>query len=533
MTAILLLTAIILFVLAYFTYGKYIKNILKINNKNNTPAHLKMNNVDYVPANKYILLGHHFASIAGVGPIVGPILGATFGWVPAVLWIILGGIFIGAVHDFTSMVISIRKDGKTIGSIIEDFFGSEGKRVFLIFTWFTLILVIAVFIIVVSQTFVAHPEAGTASMLFILLAIVFGYSIYKLKINIGFATIFGIIFLFLCVWIGLNYPVKLSYNTWVIILIIYISIASITPVWILLQPRDYLNSFLLYTLLLGGTIGVFLYRPDIKLEVFKGFYDPGLGWLFPVLFVTIACGAISGFHSLVSSGTTSKQIDKESDAQFIGYGGMLLESVLAILAVITAIMLTRSEYTAAVKNPISLFSNGMGILLQTVGIPAIASVSFAALAISAFALTSLDTSARIGRYTFEEFFENFNFPILKNRIISSLITVGAGSLLAFNKEGAMSIWPLFGSANQMLASLALITATAYFINKHLQNKIVLIPAFIMFTITITALGSLIYKNILTHNWILVIIGIILFITAAYIITLPIKYKNKITGDKGA
>ena len=530
MTLFLLLISIILFVISYFIYGKYIRNILEIDDKNQTPANYKNDGVDYVPTNRYILLGHHFASIAGVGPIVGPILGSTFGWLPAVLWIILGSIFIGAVHDFTSMVISMRKQGKSIGSIIEDFLGSEGKKVFLIFTWFTLILVIAVFTITVANTFVAHPEAGTASVLFILLAVIFGFSIYKIKLNIIIATIFGVILLFLSIWGGLIFPLKLSYSTWVLILIIYIFIASITPVWILLQPRDYLNSFLLYTLLIGGIAGVFFYRPDIKLEVFKGFYDPDLGWLFPVLFVTIACGAISGFHSLVSSGTTSKQIDKESDAQFIGYGGMLLEGVLAILSVITAIILTRSEYIAAIKNPISLFSNGMGSLLHAVGIPTVISVSFAALAISAFALTSLDTSARIGRYTLEEFFENFSLPYFNNRFISSFITVGAGAALVFNKGGTMAIWPLFGSANQMLASLALIAATAYFINKHLQNKIVLFPAIIMFTITITALGSLIYKNFLSHNWPLVVIGIILFLTALYIIILPFKYKNKITGQ---
>ncbi|MCX8093685.1 MAG: carbon starvation protein A [Candidatus Goldbacteria bacterium] len=527
MTAVLLSVSIILFIIAYFTYGRYIRNILQINNNNKTPSHYKNDGIDYVPTNKFILMGHHFASIAGVGPIVGPILGVTFGWLPAVLWIILGGIFIGAVHDFTSMVISMRKQGKTIGSIIEDFLGSEGKKVFLIFTWFTLILVIAVFTIVVAQTFEKHPEAGTASMLFILLAILFGFSIYRLKLNIGIATLFGVVLLFLSILIGLNFPLKLTYNTWVFILIIYIFLASITPVWILLQPRDYLNSFLLYILLIGGLIGVFFYRPDIKLEVFRGFYDPGLGWLFPVLFVTIACGAISGFHSLVSSGTTSKQIDKESDTQFVGYGGMLLEGVLAILSIIIAIMLTRTEYLVAVKNPISLFSNGMGNLLQTIGIPSVISISFAALAISAFALTSLDTSARIGRYTFEEFFDSYDLPVLKNRIISSVITVGAGAALAFNKGGAMAIWPLFGSANQMLASLALIAATLYFVNKHLQVKIVLIPSIIMFTITISALGSLIYKNFLSHNWVLVIIGIILFITATYILTLPFKYKNKI------
>jgi carbon starvation protein len=529
MAAILLLISIFLFVLSYFTYGKYIGKTLKICDSSVTPAHNIKDTVDYVPTNKYVLLGHHFASIAGVGPIVGPILGASFGWGPAVLWIILGSIFIGAVHDFTSLVISMRNDGKSIGSIIEDFFGKEGKKVFLIFTWFTLILVIAVFTIIVSQTFVEHPEAGTASMLFILLAILFGISIYKLKINIAIATIPGVILLFFCVWAGINFPLKLPYNVWVSVILIYILIASIAPVWILLQPRDYLNSFLLYVLLLGGIIGVFIIKPEIKLETFTGMYNPELGCLFPILFVTIACGAISGFHSLVSSGTTSKQINKESDARFIGYGGMLIEGTLAILSIITAMMLTKTEFALAIKNPTALFSNGMGNLLHAIGIPVSVSISFAALAISAFALTSLDTSARIGRYTFIEFFEDFNLPFLKNRLAASLITVGAGALLAFNKNGTMSIWPLFGSANQLLAALALLAATAYFMNKRLPSKIVLIPSIIMFIIAITALAFMIHSNISSHNWPLVIIGIILFLTAVYIITLPFKYKNKITG----
>jgi len=526
MGALLALISLSLFIIAYFTYGNLISKILKIDNNNKAPSHTKNDGVDYVPTNRFILLGHHFASIAGVGPIVGPILGSTFGWGPAVLWIILGSIFIGGVHDYVSMVISMRKEGKTIGSIIEDFLGTEGKKVFLIFTWFTLILVIAVFTIVVSNTFIEHPEAGTASILFIFLAIIFGYSIYVLKLNIGIATIVGIILLFLSIYLGIKFPIKLSYNIWAIILLVYIFIASVTPVWILLQPRDYLNSFLLYVLIIGGFIGIIFYKPDIKLEFFKGFYDSNLGLLFPILFVTIACGAISGFHSLVASGTSSKQIDKETDAKFVSYGGMLLEGMLAIISVTAAIILTRAEYQQAVKNPVLLFSNGVGNFLHSIGISLKFSVSFAALAISAFALTSLDTSARIGRYTFQEFFEKSSFGLLKDKIIASLITVGAGALLLFNKQGAMSIWPLFGSANQMLAALALLTGTLYFINKGLKKEIVLIPAFIMFTVTITALLNVIFNNIKTKNILLIIIGIILFITALYILFLPFKKKKK-------
>ncbi len=524
----LLLTAILFFILAYFIYGRYISKLLNINDKNQVPSKAKNDGIDYVPANRFILLGHHFASIAGVGPIVGPILGATYGWLPAFLWIIFGSIFIGAVHDFLAIVISIRKEGKTIGSIIEDFLGEEGKIVFLIFTWFTLILVIAVFTIIVSKTFVAHPEAATASILFILLAVMFGYSIYMLKINIGIATFFSVILLFVSVYLGLKFPVKLSYNTWVILLIVYIFFASITPVWILLQPRDYLNSFLLYSILLGGVFGVFFYRPEIKLEIFNGFYDKNLGFLFPVLFVTIACGAISGFHSLVASGTSSKQISKETDAQFVGYGGMLLEGILAVLSLITAAMLIRNDFISDVKNPISLFSNGLGNILSSIGIPLVVSVSFSALAISAFALTSLDTSARIGRYTFQELFEKTKFTFLKGNVISAFITIFAGALLAFNENSAMSIWPMFGSANQMLAALALITATLYLINMKIKSKIAFIPAIIMYTITITALGSLIYKNFKSGKFVLVVIGLILFFVAIYIGIMVLKniFKNK-------
>ncbi len=528
MGVFLFLSAFFLFVIAYFTYGKFISKNLKIDDKNSPPSKIKNDGVDYVPTNRFVLLGHHFASIAGVGPIVGPILGATYGWLPAFLWIVLGSIFFGAVHDFVTLVISMRKDGKTIGTIIEDFLGKEGKLVFLIFTWFTLMLVIAVFIIMVAKTFVSHPEAGTASILFLLLAVIMGYSIYVAKVNLGVATFIGVTLLFFSVFSGLKFPLKFSYNIWVILLVVYIFLASTIPVWLLLQPRDYLNSFLLYVILAGGISGIFFYKPEVKLEMFTGFYDKNLGYLFPVLFVTIACGAISGFHSLVSSGTSSKQIRKESDAQFLGYGGMLLEGILAVLSLITAAMLLRSDFLSAVKNPIALFSNGMGNILNSLGIPFEVSVSFAALAISAFALTSLDTAARIGRYTFQELFADTRIEFLKNNFVASFITVICGSLLALNESGAMSVWPMFGSANQMLAALALITGTLYLFNNKMDFRITLIPAIVMYLVTLTALGSLIYKNLKINNLNLVVIGYILFLVAIYIGILVFKkYKKNI------
>ena len=520
MGLLLLLIAIAAFIAAYFTYGKWIRKKLGISDKFRTPAHTKKDGVDFFPAKRYILLGHHFASIAGVGPIVGPIVGAKFGWLPVFLWIIIGNIFIGAVHDFTSLVASIRHQGRTIGGVMEDYLGKTGKKVFLVFAWFTLVLVIAVFGIVIANTLVKTPAAGTSSGLFILLAVLVGYLLYVKKVPIIPLTITGVVLLFGAIAAGLAWPLSLSYNTWIIILLAYIFIASVTPVWILLQPRDYLNSFILYVILLVGVLGVVFYRPEIKADAFTGFFDKDLGWLFPILFVTVACGAVSGFHSIVASGTTARQIDKESDSQFIGYGGMLLEGVLGVLALITAIMLAKNDFSVAVGNPGAVFASGFGLLASKIGLPEETVTTFAALGISAFALTTLDTATRLGRYTFQEFFEGSKGRAAKiagGRAVSTIITVGAASLLIFNKGGTMSIWPLFGSANQMLASLALLTVTAYLAHKSIKNTFVKIPMVFMFIVTISAMGVLVQQNFIKHNYPLVVIAVILFFTAAYIV----------------
>ena len=499
--AIIAFVGITFLIINYFLYGKFIEKKIKPTNRK-TPAFINKDKVDFYPANKFFLFGHHFASIAGVGPIVGPILGAVYGWLPALLWIFFGNIFIGAVHDFTSLVVSMRKKGKTIGTIVEDYLGKEGKKVFLIFTWFTLILVIAVFDMVVAKTFNKHPEAATASMLFILIAIFFGYFLYKKRVNILFLTVIGVLLLFLSIWIGFKYPLELTYNTWIVILLLYVFIAAITPVWILLQPRDYLNSFLLYIILLGGVIGIFLYKPHVEIKVFTGFYNERIGWLFPMVFVTIACGAISGFHSLVSSGTSSKQIEKESDSIFIGYGSMLLEGVLATVALITAIMLTQNNYLKILidAGPVSMFSLGIGKFLAKLNIPEKIGISFAALTISAFALTTLDTSTRIARYTFQEFFSDFKGEkILSNKFLATVITIFLAGILAFNKGGVKAVWPLFGAANQMLAALALLTVTLYLSRNSIKNNFTKIPAIIMFIITISATVAIMMKNIKITN----------------------------------
>jgi len=452
-------------------------------------------------------------------------IGVTYGWLPVLLWLLLGNIFLGAVHDFTVLVASVRHQGKSIGSLTEHYLGRSAKRVFLVFAWFALVLVMAVFTIVVSKTFVAHPEAATSSLVFVVIAIGFGYALHVHKAPLLPATAVGVVLLFGGIWAGLRFPLSLSYSTWVAVLLGYVFVASVTPVWILLQPRDYLNSFLLYTMLLAGLVGLLLYQPTLQLEPVATWNDAKLGPVFPILFVTVACGAISGFHSLVASGTTSKQLDREKDAQFIGYGSMLTEGVLAVIALVTAAMLTRGAYTETLSSagPVALFSRGLGSFTASFGVPAAIGTSFAALAISAFALTTLDTSARLGRYTFQELFDGTRFQsALTGRWAATLVTVAAAAMLALNKGGTMSIWPLFGAANQMLAALALLSVSAYLSHCSIRNRFTRIPAAVMFLVTLAAIVWLVVKNLRAHNHTLVIIALILGAAAVYLAVLSWK-----------
>ncbi|MBN2755223.1 MAG: carbon starvation protein A [Candidatus Goldbacteria bacterium] len=523
MGLLLMLIAAALFITAYHTYGRWIARKFKIDYTKKTPAHEHRDGVDFEPAKRYVLLGHHFASIAGVGPIVGPIAGAMFGWLPVFLWIILGNIFMGAVHDFASLVVSVRNGGKSIGGLMEEYLGKAGKRVFLVFTWLALVLIIAVFTIVVANTFTAYPQVATASGAFMLIAVLFGYAVYVKKTPVFISTVIGVVLLLGAIAFGGIFPVKFTYTVWVIILFAYIFIASVTPVWILLQPRDYLNSFLLYMIIIAGFIGVIVYRPEISLPAFTGFNVKNVGYMFPILFVTVACGAISGFHSIVASGTVSKQLDSKKDMQFVGYGGMLLEGMLAVIALITAAMLTQQNYmlSLSVGKPEEIFIKGIAAFTVKMGLPFEAGVSFCALVISAFALTTLDTAARLGRYTFQELFEvkKTNNPVLGNMYVATIITVGVAALFAFNKSGTMAIWPVFGSANQLLACLALLAVTAYFAKRKENNLFVKIPAVFMFLVTISAIAFLMAKNFTAKNYPLAVLSFLLLATAVYVVKL--------------
>ncbi len=532
----LLLSSGAILLVAYFTYGRFVSNKLKISNKNITPAHTLEDGIDYVPSKVPVVLGHHFSSIAGAGPIVGPIIAIAFGWIPAVIWILVGGIFFGAVHDITSMIASMRHEGKSIGFIIQKYIGKQGKQLFMFFCFATLILIIAVFTDIVAKTFVNNPGAASSSTLFVVLAIAFGM-VDKVTGNKKYAlvitSIVGIILMYYFVYLGIQFPIALGYNVWVVLLMAYAFVASVSPVSFLLQPRDYLSSFLLYGLILIAVVGIVAANPEIKMDTQVLINAEGLGYIFPVLFVTVACGAISGFHSLVASGTTSKQINKENDAKVIGFGGMLIESFLAIISVGAVVVMTRSEYTStlAVDGPVTMFSNGLGSIISTIGISEDLAVTFVALTVSAFALTTLDTCTRLARFTFQEYFEDVDTKtgrmFVSNRYLATFIVVVLSVLLLASGSFA-TLWPIFGSANQLLAALALLAVAVWLIKKKVNPTFVLIPMFFMFAVTLSSLLLFAIQNFNNGTYLLSFIAGLLFLLS---IVLAWFARNSLKKDK--
>lgn len=528
--AVILITTIALLALAYRFYSPSIARRLGIRDDRPTPAHSLRDGIDYCPARMPILFGHHFASIAGAAPIVGPIIAAAYGWIPVILWIVVGGIFLGAVHDFAALVASIRHSGRSIGEVIRQHVGLLGSRLFLFFLWATLVLLVACFLAVVAKTFATVPSAATASCLFIGLAVVFGLSIYRLCLSLGWMTLIGVCALALCMIAGWYWPIALSANNWLIVLVAYIIVASITPVWILLQPRDYLNSFLLYALLIISVAGIFVARPSTSYPAFITWVDPKLGSLFPILFVTVACGAISGFHSVVASGTTAKQLNRERDARPIGFGAMLVESLLAAIALITVMKLSRPAYTFNVlKGPVDIFSSGVGSFLGSIGLDDAHGKNFAALAVSAFALTTLDTATRLCRYAFQEFFAPHTGKrptiLASNRFIGTGVTVAAAAALAFSGQWKL-IWPIFGAANQLLAALALLAVSLWLRYQGRKSGFLRIPMFVMFAITLSALAEITYRNMNGGSYVLGGIGAALFILAVTLVVEAVRSLRK-------
>ncbi len=524
---VILIIGIVALVCGYIFYGRKLAKKWGVDNSRVTPAVEYNDGVDYVPTKAQVVFGHQFASIAGAGPINGPIQAAIFGWVPVLLWCILGGIFFGAVQDFSAMFASVRNKGRSIGIIIENYVGKTGKRLFLAFVYLFCILVIAAFADIVAKSFgtsatataavnKSNGQVATTSTLFILFAVGLGFYLRHVhlekKMNSKAATaintVVAIAFLVASIALGLAFPMSLTIQSWSLIVFAYILVACVTPVWALLQPRDYLNSYLLVAMIAAAVIGIFASNPAVNLNAFNGFVlvnGNSVECIFPFLFVTIACGAVSGFHSLVSSDTASKQVEKESDMLPISYGAMLVESLLGIISLI-AVAAAADAVTGAIPagTPQMIFAGAIASFLTVLHIPSDLAFTLISLAVSAFALTSLDSVARVGRLTWQEFFldaeddkEGVVLPLWKKVLTNSWVATIAVLIpsYALMKVGYAKIWGLFGSANQLLAVLALSAAAVFLKKIKKDNKMILFPMFFMLAVTFTALIQIIYRQI--------------------------------------
>ena len=524
MTALLIiLAAVALLVIGYVVYGSWLAKQWGIDPTKKTPAYEKTDGVDYVPAKPAVLMGHHFSSIAGAGPINGPIQAAVFGWVPVFLWCVIGGIFFGGLQDFGSLFASIRHDGKSVGEIIKDSMGSRAKKLFIIFALLVLILVIASFVNEVAGTFFTAADAAKTfgfvtnptgaqstamiSLLFIVLAVVYGILTNKCGLKTLPATIIGIVGIVLITIIGLKVGFAMTRTAWIVFIGIYIAVASLVPVWILLQPRDYLSSFLLYAMMIlaiAGIIGsAFTGNATFNIPAFTG-WKTSIGTMFPALFITVACGACSGFHSLISTGTSSKQLDNESHAKAIGYGSMLIESALGIISLIAVGMVFEKYKTGGFGSPSAAFGAGLATLFGNEGSVTYNTIyALLTLAVSVFALTSLDTGTRLSRFMFSELFLKDDEAtwkdakgirkVLANPIFGTAIMVLIGCILGGLKLSA--IWGLFGAANQLLAGIALMAVAAWLGEAGKNNKMFFIPMIFMLTATLTSLVITIIKKI--------------------------------------
>ena len=522
MTAILIIVAaIVLLVLGYVFYGSWLAKQWGIDPDRKTPAIEMEDGVDYVAAKPAVLMGHHFSSIAGAGPINGPIQASVFGWVPVFLWCVIGGIFFGGLQDFGSLFASIRHGGKSVGEIIKDSMGERAKKLFIIFALLVLILVIASFVNVVAGTFASDNGFGFTSgptgnettaiisLLFIVLAIIYGLVTNRLGVKTLPASIGGVVCIVLMIVLGLNFGFAMNRTTWIVMIGAYITIASLVPVWILLQPRDYLSSFLLYAMMAVALIGIFFSAfsgtASFEIPAFTG-WKTSIGTLFPALFITVACGACSGFHSLISTGTSSKQLANEKDAKPIGYGSMLIESALGIISLIAVGMVFTSYTNGDFGSPAAAFAAGIATMFDTDGSTVYNTVyALLTLAVSVFALTSLDTGTRLSRFMFSELF-------LKKGEATYKDATGIRKVLAFPLTGTLlmvvigcilgglslsQIWGLFGAANQLLAGIALMAVAAWLGNAGKNNKMFYIPMVFMLVATITSLVMTVIAKIKT------------------------------------
>ena len=539
---VIVLIGIVVLFAGYLFYGRWLAKKWGLDPKAETPAVKYEDGEDYVPSSKFTVFAHQFSSIAGAGPVTGPILASVFGWVPVLLWLLIGGLFFGAVQDFGALYASVKNEGKSMGMIIEKYIGKVGRKLFMLFCWLFTLLVIAAFTDMVAGTFVgkgvadmaketsyANASAASISMLFIVAAIVFGVIQKHVKnMNEGVRAVIAIALLVGMFALGMHLPWYATKTAWIYIVMAYLFLASVMPMWLLMQPRDYMTTFMLLGMIIGAVVGVVVAHPTMQLNAYNGF-NVGGNYLFPTLFVTIACGAVSGFHSLVSSGTSSKTIRNEKDMPMVGYGAMVVESLLGIIALVVvgavAVNGTKPDGT-----PFAIFSSGVAGFLEKLGLPVQLATVFMTMCVSALALTSLDSVARIGRMSFQELFlgdttDTSKMPvwqkILTNKYFATVVTLFFGYLLTLG--GYTNVWPLFGSANQLLAALVLIALAVFLKTTGRTGWTLYAPMFIMLAVTFTALVQktiALVKNIAGGNATMLVDGL-QFIVAILLMVLGV------------
>ena len=497
--------ALVVCACGYFIYGRWLVRLWGVDPNARTPAYVHEDGNDYVPSSKFTVFAHQFSSITGAGPVTGPIIAAMFGWAPVMLWLMIGGIFFGAVQDFTALYASVKNEGKSMGMLIEQYIGKTGKKMFLLFSWLFTLLVTAAFADIVASTFngfkadggLATPNAAAASisMLYIVVAIAFGYFLKKCPLAEGPKLAVAIVLMIAMLWAGIEYPLYYDKTTWLYVVFAYMFMAAVMPMWLLMEPRDYLSVFLLLGMIASGVIGVIFTNPSIELPAFNGFVVNGQP-LFPILFITIACGAVSGFHSLVSSGTSSKTVSNEKDMLFIGYGSMLIESILAVVSLIVV----GAAATGGVMpkgTPFQIFAGAVGGFMGMFGLSAHVATCVITMCVSALALTTLDSVGRIGRMCFQELFTSGKpeemsglQKVLTNKYFATVITLFFGYLLCLG--GYMNVWPLFGAANQLCAALVFISLSVFLKVTGRQGWMLYVPMGFMFAATMSALAMSIY-----------------------------------------
>ncbi len=567
-TLVIVLIAAVCLLCGYTLYGRWLANKWGIDPTAKTPAYTHEDGKDYVPTNGWTVFSHQFSSIAGAGPVTGAIQAAAFGWLPVLLWVLLGGIFFGAVTDFGALYASVKNEGKSMGLLIEKYIGKLGRKLFLLFCWLFCGIVIAAFADMVAGTFNAYAvkdgvtslsaaaqtngAAGMVSIMFMVFAVVFGLIQKKYSFSGWKEAALGIVFIVLSFAVGANFPLVLSKAAWSYITFVYIFFAAVLPMWMMKQPRDYMTTFMFIGMIAGAAVGLLVAHPSMNLPVFTGFNNGKLGTMFPILFVTVACGAVSGFHSLVSSGTSSKTVENEKDMLKVGYGAMVLESLLAVLALCVAGAAAAADGTPAAGTPFQVFSTGVAGFFEMFGVPVYAATVFMTMCVSALALTSLDAVARIGRMSFQELFSVDDMAhaegwrkLLCNTYFSTFVTLAFGFLLT--RIGYANIWPLFGSANQLLSALVLVTLCVFLKVTGRSNKMLFPPLFIMLCVTFTALvqrllamvkairtaaavtipaGETIWGAVFIANGLQLIIAVLLIILGLTIVVNSLRALNK-------